>query len=885
MAPTKHRFPMLLLLLLCSYPAEAAAMINSTKAPCLPAQASSLLQLKGSFIVANARLSSWQAGTDCCHWEGIICNTGSGRVISLDLGGFNLMSHRLHPALFNLTSLRNLNLAFNDFTGVRFPASGFERPTDITPELLPTYFIGQIPSGISRLKNLVALDFSDNNGLYLKDSSFQTFMANMSNLRELHLDWVDLSSTGSTWSAVLGHAVPQLRILSLSQCGLSGSIDPSFSRLGELTTINFGSNYELYFQEPNFRTFMANMSNLRELRLDSVDLSSSGSTWSTALADSVPQLQILSLHACGISGSIHPSFSRLRSLASINFRDNEFSGKVPEYFSELSSLSSLDISGNHFEGQFPTEIFQLKSLMMLDLHANPMLFVRFTYFPAGNRLQYLDLAGTNFTYDTPLSFANLTSLQTLSLTTGTMPKELPTSIRFPSLNGLELEGSGLEKPVLSWVGNLKDLKYLSLDGYDFSQSTLSWINNLTRLETFFNFSGPIPYQIGNLANLRELSIEFCDFSGYQIPSWIGNLTKLISLDISDNNCLSGPIPSTIGNLIQIKWLRLSRNNLTGNIPESLLALPALQYLNLDTNQLSGSLEDFTHPLYSGFSQIKEIDLSDNQLTGQIPESLFQLANLQILYLDSNKLMGTIKLISIWGLTNLNELDLSNNMISLIDTEGDTIAPYLPSIEYLNFASCNLRELPDALRYIDTITDLDLSNNQIKGAIPSWVWENWKDQLNTLDLSHNLFTTLEKSPSLVHMTNLAFLDLSSNRLEGTIPIPVTGSEVNVVVLDYSNNSFSSIVSNFGRYLMNAIYINLSKNKLSGHIPASVCSLNKLDIMDLSYNYFDGPVPSCLVERGNLTVLKLRENRLHGVLPKNIGEGCKLQTIDLNGNRIE
>jgi len=307
MVPTKHRFPMLLLLLLCSYPAEAAAMINSTKAPCVPAQASSLLQLKGSFIDANARLSSWQAGTDCCHWEGIICNTGSGRVISLDLGGFNLMSHRLHPALFNLTSLRNLNLAFNDFTGVRFPASGFERLTDIT-HLNFSYssFIGQIPSGISRLKNLVALDFSDNNGLYLKDSSFQTFMANMSNLRELHLDWVDLSSTGSTWSAVLGHAVPQLRILSLSQCGLSGSIHPSFSRLGELTTINFGYNYELYFQEPSLQTFMAaNMSNLREFFLDSMDLSSSGSTWSTALGQSAPQLQILSLPRCFLSGSIH----------------------------------------------------------------------------------------------------------------------------------------------------------------------------------------------------------------------------------------------------------------------------------------------------------------------------------------------------------------------------------------------------------------------------------------------------------------------------------------------------------------------------------------------------------------------------------------------------
>ncbi|CAD6239777.1 unnamed protein product [Miscanthus lutarioriparius] len=414
-----------------------------------------------------------------------------------------------------------------------------------------------------------------------------------------------------------------------------------------------------------------------------------------------------------------------------------------------------------------------------------------------------------------------------------MAKELPASIWLPSLSELDLEGSGLEK------------------------------------------------RIGYLTTLTDLEFFSGDVSRQQIPSWIGNLTKLTYLDLSYCN-FSGPIPSIIGNLIQLEELTLSWNYLTGNIPESLFALPALQYLYLDTNQLSGSLEDFPHPLYSGLSQINTIILSDNQLAGPIPESLFQLRNLQYLYLDSNKLMGTIKLSSIWGLTNLTELDLSNNLISLIDTKGDTIAPYLPNIEYLAFASCNLKKLPAALRYLDTITDLDLSNNQIEGAIPSWVWENWKDQLTTLDLSHNMLTTLEKSPSLVHMTTLAFLDLSSNRLEGTIPIPVTRSRV--VVLDYSNNSFS-IVSNFGRHLTNAIYINLSKNKLRGHIPASICSLNKLDIMDLSYNYFGGPVPSCLIERGSLTVLKLRENRLHGVLPKNIGEGCKLETIDLNGNRIE
>jgi hypothetical protein len=179
----------------------------STAAPCLPDQASSLLQLKASFI--GDSLPSWQAGTDCCHhWEGVTCDVAFGRVISLDLGEFDLMSSWLDPALFNLTSLRNLSLAFNDFRGASLPASGFERLTDIIHlNLSCTYFLGQIPVGIACLKNFVTIDLSVNYELYFGRPSFQVFMANMSNLRELYLDRVDLSSSGSTWSTVLADSI------------------------------------------------------------------------------------------------------------------------------------------------------------------------------------------------------------------------------------------------------------------------------------------------------------------------------------------------------------------------------------------------------------------------------------------------------------------------------------------------------------------------------------------------------------------------------------------------------------------------------------------------------------------------------------------------------
>ncbi|XP_044952760.1 receptor like protein 22-like [Hordeum vulgare subsp. vulgare] len=481
---------------------------------------------------------------------------------------------------------------------------------------------------------------------------------------------------------------------------------------------------------------------------------------------------------------------------------------------------------------------------------------------------------------------NLTSLKSLSLSTACISKGLSSLSKLPSLNNLELHGPSSRDPVgpeLSSVGDIRQLTSLRLEGYDFSRSRPSWIGNLTGLAHLrmhgCDFTGPVPDQIGTLAKLTLLDFENCNYAGQPVPSWIGNLTRLTKLGVQ--GCRhSGSIPSTIANLTRLEVIRLGNNNLVGKIPQSLFALPALRALSLKNNQLSGHLEDIPSPIYSSLSKV---EINDNQLTGHIPKSILQLKHIKYLNLESNRLSGTIKLSSFWRLERLYFLSLSNNKLSIIVEEEEVdVLNSLPNICYLYLASCNLTKFPSSLRYLDKVSVLDLSSNQINDVIPSWVWGNWKDQLECLNLSRNMFTALEKFPSLVHMSRLTVLDLSFNRLQGSIPIPVTAMSGNV--LDYSNNNFSSILHDFGRYIR-SFYLDLSKNKLNGHVPSSICRASHLNILDLSYNNFSGSLPSCLIGNGKLAVLKLRENQFSGTLPENITEECKFRTIDLNRNQIE
>ena len=139
----------------------------------------------------------------------------------------------------------------------------------------------------------------------------------------------------------------------------------------------------------------------------------------------------------------------------------------------------------------------------------------------------------------------------------------------------------------------------------------------------------------------------------------------------------------------VKEIKLSFNRLTGEIPKEIGKLTNLKLLWLQCNQLSGEIPKEIEKLIN----LKDLFLNDNKLIGEIPKEIGKLTNLKWLYLKDNQLLGEIPK-EIGKLTYLEHLYLNNNQLS--------------------------GEIPKEIGKLTNLYFLCLINNQLKGEIPKEV---------------------------------------------------------------------------------------------------------------------------------------------------------------------
>ena len=238
-------------------------------------------------------------------------------------------------------------------------------------------------------------------------------------------------------------------------------------------------------------------------------------------------------------------------------------------------------------------------------------------------------------------------------------------------------------------------------------------------------------------------------------------------------------------------LELRENNLTGEISPSLGSLTELRRLFLPSNRLTGAIPSELGNL----KNLEDLMLYNNQLSGSIPTELGNLTKLVFLELFSNQLSGTIpsELGNLVNLTNLM-LDRNENLSGTIPVELGN----LRNLEYLAIYSTSVTgSIPAELGNLSQLQDMYMHANQLTGSIP---------------------------PELGQLTNLTALALYGNQLEGSIPV------------EFSN-------------LTQLQYLHLSGNQLTGSIPRELGNLTQLEGLYLNSNYLTGYVPAVLAALPN------------------------------------
>ncbi|KAK4407603.1 Receptor-like protein 35 [Sesamum angolense] len=488
-------------------------------------------------------------------------------------------------------------------------------------------------------------------------------------------------------------------------------------------------------------------------------------TWNGVECDGTGHVISLQLDGEGISGGIHnsSSLSGLRYLKRLNLADNDFGGvQIPEGILNLKNLTHLDLSNACFGGQVPIEVSLMRRLVNLDLSS---------------------------------FFSNYVL-----------------KVESPNLKML--------------LQNLTGLRELYLDGVNISAQGSEWCQAIS----------------SSLPELRILSLCGCSLS---VSNFFANFSYLTTLSLSGCGLNS--------------------------IPQSLFSLPSLKTLILSDNRLSGRLYEF--PTLQ-FSNIVELDLSDNRLEGQIPESFFTLERLEFLILSQNFFNGTVPLEKFQRLQYLGVLDLSYNNLFVDTSITDTSLSMFPQLYVLGLASCNLDKFPDLINQ-HKLVYLDLSNNRITGEVPNWIWEIGNGTLYSLNLSSNLLVGLQKPYHIP--SSLRILDVHSNLLHGELP-PVP---LYAYYIDYSHNNFEkSIPLNIGNSTTKLLYLSLANNSLSGAIPTSFCNATLLKVLDMSANKLSGTIPPCLVQN-----LKQLGNYLERSLPVSLANCKSLRVLNVGNNNID
>lgn len=226
-----------------------------------------------------------------------------------------------------------------------------------------------------------------------------------------------------------------------------------------------------------------------------------------------------------------------------------------------------------------------------------------------------------------------------------------------------------------------------------------------------------------------------------------------------------------------------------------------------------------------YFRVTGLSLPNSGLLGSIPATLGMIEHLRNLNLSNNSINGSIPS-SLFSASELQVLDLSNNLISggLLELVGK-----LKNLRLLNLSDNALAgKLPENLTALQNLTAVSLKNNYFFGSVPGGL-----KSIEVLDLSSNLING--SLPADFGGGNLAYLNVSFNRLSGEIPPEFAAKIPTNATVDLSFNNLTGPIPESN------IFFNQDAKSYSGN--AELCGKPLINLC---------PIPSSVATLPNASV---------------------------------
>ncbi|KAM3327880.1 hypothetical protein P3S68_033342 [Capsicum galapagoense] len=512
-------------------------------------------------------------------------------------------------------------------------------------------------SGLCDLKYLEELSLSRNRFT----GKLPPCLGNVTFLRVI--DLTDNQFTGNIASSPLSSLL-SLEYLLIANNNFEIPISfESFANHSKLKFVSASENSVITFQIG----YCINNSKLGQLHLD-------GNAFTGSLQlPFLPNLKTLDIANNKIRGQLHPNIGSIFPNLFVSIMSNNMlEGLLPSSFADMKNLEWLDLSYNKLEGELPIRLARKGSNLFFLRLSNNML--KGEIFPVSdniNNFEYLYLDGNNFS--------------------GPIPQKLSTAL---FLSSLDLSENNLSGNIPAMLGNISSLKYLALSRNHLKghiPPDYCRLEGLEALDLSENkLVGVIPSCFSAFQNLKHLTsdITILLLKGNRlqgtIPPLLCHARYLRMLDISHSN-LSGPIPHCLGNITQQQEGSRCSNRyiltdayvtkVFGGDPvigiESSIKR-SLENMLVDTYAWVGAEFTTKYNTYSYEGRMVDymcgIDLSYNQLSGEIPKELSNLTQIHALNLSHDHLTGAIPS-EFSNLQNIESLNLSyNNLTGSIPTQ-------------------------------------------------------------------------------------------------------------------------------------------------------------------------------------------------------------------------